>query len=175
MRSAAMLTTEKIEQLFSSLNAALERKDVTGEVGICGGAVMCLVFKARCSTKDIDGIFAPAAEMREAIAEVASELDVPENWLNDAAKGFFSIDPPKRTVLDCSHLRVWAPTAEYMLAMKCISARFDSFDKDDLIFLIKHLDLRSPEKVFSIVTKYYSEETIPTKTKFFVEEVFQTL
>lgn len=37
---------------------------------------MCLVFKTRCSTKDVDGIFAPAAEMREAIRSVGRMLDV---------------------------------------------------------------------------------------------------
>ena len=168
-----MLTVEKIRQLLRELNAELAGKGVTGEVGICGGAVMCLVFKTRCATKDIDGIFAPAKEMREAIARVAHKLDVPEDWLNDAAKGFFPGDPPREDVVNYSHLRVWAPTAEYMLAMKCISARYDSYDKDDLIHLINHLKLKSPAEVFGIVLKYYPEERIPTKTRFFVEELLQ--
>jgi len=168
-----MLTVEKIDQLFSELNAELEKKGVIGEVGICGGAVMCLVFKTRCATKDVDGIFAPAKEMREAIAKAARKLDVAEDWLNDAAKGFFPGDPPKENVRSYSNLRVWAPTAEYMLAMKCISARYDSFDKDDLVFLIGHLKLTSADQVFDIVLKYYPEKSIPVKTRFFVEELLQ--
>lgn len=168
-----MLTTEIIEQLFAELNAELKRRNITGEVGICGGAVMCLVFKTRCSTKDVDGIFAPAADMREAIAAVGHRLDVEEDWLNDAAKGFFTRDPPAMDVATYSHLRVWAPTAEYMLAMKCISARYDSYDKDDLTFLIDHLKLERPDEVFDIIAKYYPEETVPVKTKFFVEELLQ--
>jgi hypothetical protein len=168
-----MLTVEKIEQLFCELNAELGKKGVIGEVGICGGAVMCLVFKTRCATKDVDGIFAPAAEMRDAIVNVARKLDVAEDWLNDAAKGFFPGDPPKENVRSYPNLRVWAPTAEYMLAMKCISARYDSFDKDDLAFLIDHLKLRSSSQVFDIVLKYYPERSIPVKTRFFVEELLQ--
>ena len=166
-----MLTTEVIERLFAELNHELRQRDVTGEVGICGGAVMCLVFKTRCSTKDVDGIFAPAAEMREAIAAVGRKLDMPEDWLNDAAKGFFTSDVPRQEVAGYSHLRVWAPTAEYMLAMKCISARYDSYDKDDLVFLVDHLKLKSPQEVFAIITKYYPERTVPAKTQFFVEEL----
>lgn len=166
-----MLTVEKIQELLAALNVELAKKNIIGEIGLCGGAVMCLVFKTRCATKDVDGIFAPAAEMREAIANVARKVGVDQDWLNDAAKGFFPGDPPKEDVLSYSHLRVWAPTAEYMLAMKCISARYDSYDRDDLIFLISHLKLKSAAEVFSIVIKYYPEKEIPVKTRFFVEEL----
>lgn len=166
-----MLTTKKIEELFIELNSTLEKNNITGEIGICGGAVMCLVFKTRCSTKDVDGIFAPASEMRKAIAQVGRKLNIEEDWLNDAAKGFFTKDLPREEVANYSHLRIWAPTAEYMLAMKSISARYDSYDKDDLIFLIEHLKLKTPNEVFNIITKYYPEEIIPIKTRFFVEEI----
>ncbi len=168
-----MLRTEMIERLFDALNAELVKKDVIGEVGICGGAVMCLVFKTRCATKDVDGIFAPAREIRDAAARVARKMDVPDDWLNDAAKVFFCVDPPKTDVLNYPHLRVWAPQPGYLPAMKCISARFDSHDKDDVIFLIEHLDLKSPDEVFRLVVKYYPREMIPAKTRFFVEELFE--
>jgi len=166
-----MLTSEMIEDLLKELNTELCKSGVTGELGICGGAVMCLVFKTRCTTKDMDGIFAPAEEIRKAIANVAEKMHVPADWLNDAAKGFFSANPPKQDVLSYSNLRVWAPIPEYMLAMKCISARYDSFDKADLIFLINHLKLKSATSVFDIIIKYYPDREIPVKTKFFVEEV----
>ena len=167
-----MLTSEMIEKLLKELNSELSKIGVTGELGICGGAVMCLVFKTRCSTKDIDGIFAPAAEMRKAIANVAEKMNVSKDWLNDAAKGFFPGNPPREEVVSYSNLRVWAPTPEYMLAMKSISARYDSYDKTDLIFLINHLKLKSATSVFEIIMKYYPEKDIPVKTKFFVEELF---
>ena len=168
-----MLTTEQIQQLFCELNTELKKRGVTGEVGICGGAVMCLVFKTRCTTKDVDGIFAPAPEMREAIAAVGRRLGVREDWLNDAAKGFFTGNPPREDVIGFSNLRVWAPTAEYMLAMKCVSARYDSYDQDDIVFLLGHLKLRSAEEVFDVITKFYPENKVPTKTRFFLEELLR--
>lgn len=170
-----MLTVEMIDKLFVELNTELKKAGVLGEVGLCGGAVMCLVFKTRCTTKDVAGIFAPAKEMREAIARVGRKLDVAEDWLNDAAKGFFPGEAPREEVRSYSNLRVWVPTAQYMLAMKCISARYDSFDKDDLIFLIKHLHLKLPSEVLDIVSKYYPEERIPVKTRFLVEELLPQL
>jgi hypothetical protein len=36
---------------------------------------------------------------------------------------------------------------------------------------VNHLGLKSPEKVFAIVAKYYPDRAVPLKTKFFVEEL----
>jgi hypothetical protein len=166
-----MLTTEKIRELFSALNLELAKKQVVGEIGLCGGAVMCLVFQTRKATKDVDAIFEPTREIREAAKAISSDFDVPEDWLNDAAKGFFFSEPPRVPVLDLPHLRVWAPGPDYMLAMKCFSARFDTHDRDDVIFLIQHLKLTRPQQVFDIIKKYCPERLVPAKTRFLVEEL----
>ena len=166
-----MLTIERIKQLFQALDEELRRKGVVGEVGICGGAVMCLVFQARRATKDVDAIFEPTQEIRTAARAVATRLGVPEDWLNDAAKAFFHADPPREDVLTLPNLRVWAPTAKYMLAMKCISARFDSHDLDDTKFLIDYLQLRTASAVFDIIQTYYPQRLIPPKTQFLIEEL----
>lgn len=166
-----MLTRERIRELFCALNEELAKGGVIGEVGICGGAVMCLVFQARRATRDVDAIFEPTREIRAAAKAVADRLGVPEDWLNDAAKAFFHADPPREDVLNLPNLRVWAPTAAYMLAMKCISARFDSSDLDDTRFLIEYLQLKSPADVFRIIEAYYPRSQIPPKTQFLVEEI----
>ena len=86
-------------------------------------------------------------------------------------KGFFHVDPPREDVLNLSHLKVWAPSAEFMLAMKCVSARFDTFDRDDTRFLIKYLQLRDTEEIFKLISKYYPHNKVPAKTKFLIEEI----
>jgi hypothetical protein len=134
---------------------------------------MCLVFKARASTKDVDAIFAPTQVLRESAKKVARRLRVPEDWLNDAAKGYFVSDPPRQTVLELSNLRVWAPTADYMLAMKCVSARFDTHDRDDVVFLMRHLGLKTAKGVFEIVCRYYPKERVPEKTRLLIEEIIE--
>ena len=58
-----------------------------------------------------------------------------------------------------------------MLAMKCISARWDSSDRDDVVFLIKLLKLTQPRNVFEIIEDYYPNNRIPPKTQFLIEEV----
>ena len=149
----------------------LRATGVRGEIGICGGAVMCLVFNARESTKDVDAVFRPTQEIRDASKSVAGKLGVAEDWLNDAAKGYFLSQPPVRDVVELSNLRVWAPQADYMLAMKCVSARFDSHDLDDAKFLLKHLEVKSVGEASSIIEKYYPRKLIPAKTQFLLEEL----
>jgi hypothetical protein len=166
-----MLDASLIKKLFCALNEELAKKGILGEIGLCGGAVMCLVFQARKATKDIDAIFEPTGEIRKASMRVARRFGIKEDWLNDAAKAYFHLDPPKEEVMELSHLRIWAPRADYMLAMKCVSARFDTHDKEDVEFLLKHLKLKEPKQVFRIIERYYPEAQIPAKTKFFVEEL----
>lgn len=160
-----------IRRLFSELNRELKKAEAIGEIGICGGAVMCVVFQAREATKDVDAIFRPTREIRRAAKAVAARLDLPEHWLNDAAKAYFHADPPREPVLELSNLRVWAPRADYMLAMKCVAARYDTHDRGDVLFLIRYLGLKKPEAVFSVVEKYYPRRLIPAKTRFLVEEL----
>jgi len=166
-----MLDSKTILRLFTALNDELREAGVRGEIGICGGAVMCLVFNARQSTKDVDAVFLPTQEIRDASTVVADKLGVPEDWLNDAAKGYFLSQPPVRDVVELSNLRVWTPQADYMLAMKCISARFDSHDLDDTKFLLKHLGVRSVEEASRIIEPYYPRKVIPAKTQFLLEEL----
>jgi hypothetical protein len=90
-------------------------------------------------------------------------------------KGFFLSDPPRQEVMDLPNLRVRAPTPEYMLAMKCVSARFDSLDRDDVTFLIQRLGLISPDAVFEVISRSYPRERVPAETGFFGEEALQDL
>ncbi len=166
-----MLSKEDILRLFESLNEKLRDKGVVGEIGLCGGAVMCVVFNARESTRDVDAVFAPTEAMRTAARTIAVEQGVPLDWLNDAAKGFFVVAPPQMPFREWSNLRVWAPSPEFMLAMKCVAARYDTSDADDVRFLLRHLGLKTPTDVFEIISTYYPDERIPAKTRFFVEEL----
>lgn len=166
-----MLHYKQIKELFTALNKELAHQSIQGEVLLCGGAVMCLVFKTRVATQDIDGIFHPTKEIRKAVKKISKRFQIPSDWLNDAAKGFFYSDPPKQRVLQLSHLKIYAPQADYLLAMKAVSARFDSYDYDDLVFLVKHLELKNSQEAFKIIEKYYPKKIIPTKTYFLIEEL----
>jgi hypothetical protein len=169
-----VLSADRIRELFAALDRELAARVVVGEIGLLGGAVMCLVFQARESTKDVGAVFAPTREIRDAARAVAGRFGVPGDWLNDAAKGFVVSSPPRIQVLNLPNLRVWAPCADYMLAMKCVSARFDTHDADDVAFLVQHLGLVTPDEVFERIARYYPREQVPPRTRYLVEELLDS-
>jgi hypothetical protein len=165
---------EELEKMLFLLNEQLQINGVTGEICIVGGAAMVLAFGSRESTRDIDALVMAPASVRTAAAQLAEVHGLPQNWLNDGVKGFASGQSTEmKEVLKFSHLRVVAPSAEYILAMKCLAARvgLDENDKEDTKFLIKHIGLRSANAVLEIVEKYYPKARIPAKTPYFIQEV----
>lgn len=169
-----MLNKKLIIELLTELNEKLKVKELTGEIGVVGGAAMCLAYNARCNTKDVDAVFQPSKEIRKAAEEIAEERDIDQNWLNDGVKGFLSAQKPQEiSVLNLSNLKVWTPEPEYMLAMKAMAARLDTNDGEDLKFLIKLLGYKTPLEVFKTVAKYYPKGKFLVKTQYFVEELFE--
>ena len=167
------MTQEEILTAFRALNDELAREGIKGEVGVVGGAAMVLAFNARQSTRDVDAVFDPSNKVRAAAARVAAALELPADWLNDAAKGYMPADTqPRSILLDLPHLAVWTPPPQYLLAMKAIAARFDSQDAQDLRTLIRHIGLRRAQDVLEVVERYYPRNQIPAKTQFFLEELF---
>ncbi|MEO8025750.1 MAG: hypothetical protein ABI823_04730 [Bryobacteraceae bacterium] len=159
----------------------LGQKEIVGEINLLGGTAMVLAFQARQSTKDVDAIFAPTAEIRAAAKEVAADLGLPEDWLNDAAKGFVS-DRAEFGVLrgvDFPHLRILAPTPEYLLAMKVMASRAGleggRGDLHDIEFLLRLLGLRATEDVMALVERYYDPSQILPRSMFAVEEILDRL
>lgn len=166
------MNADEIKFYFEELNAEMKAMDMKGEVCLYGGAVMCLVYNARPSTKDVDAVFAPAAEMRIAIERVAQAHNLTSNWLNDAVKGFL-VPHEQKIWFDLSNLKVFVPAPDYLLAMKAMAARVDATDKQDLRLLIKKLGLKTADDVFTILEKYYPRGQIKPATQFFVEELFE--
>ncbi len=164
-----------IERLFDRLNDELARRDIAGEVYVVGGAVMCLVFDARASTRDIDAFFRPAKEVRAAARAVAAASGLPDDWLNDAVKGYLSHKEDFHRYLDLPNLRVLTASPEYLLAMKCLAMRLGEgfHDEEDVRFLLRYLNLTDYGKALEVVTRYYPRERFPQKTLYALEELLE--
>lgn len=168
-----MLSGDEIKRYLNEINERMAQDGVCGEVIICGGAVMSMVFGARDATKDIDALFEPASDIRRYAAEIADRDDLDERWFNDAAKGF--IDTSKMTfepVLEMSNLTVRRPTDEEMLALKLTSARDQSFDLSDALYLMRRIRIRDLDEVFGIMQRYMPPNRLTPLAGFFAEEAF---
>ena len=162
-----------ILRLFGLLDEELRRSDTRGELFLAGGAVMCLEYNARASTRDVDALFQPAATVREAAARVAARIGINPNWLNDGVKGYFSDRGDFAQFLELEHLRVMVAQPAYLLAMKCLAMRIGAefHDEDDIRYLLRHLDIRSFEEAVETIARYYPVERFPQKTLYALAEL----
>lgn len=179
---ARELDREMILRALARLSDLLNERGLMGEICLLGGTAMVVVYKARPSTKDVDAIFEPAAIIRELARVVQEEFELPESWINDAAKGFVSARHEITTgdLPQFENLRLTAPVPEYLLAMKCMASRIpadlqDRGDVRDIRFLIHYLRLNSVDRALAILSKYYPEERIPPRARFLLEDIFAQL
>ena len=167
------LTASDMNRLFQLLDEELAAAGTSGELHLVGGAVMCLVLDARPSTRDVDGFFRPTREVREAARRVAARAGVPDDWLNDAVKGFLGPRGSFDTFLELPNLQVFVAQPAYLLALKCAALRLgeEFHDLDDVRFLLRYLDVRSVDEALEIVTRYVDEKQLLPKTRLVLEEL----
>lgn len=166
------MTAAEIEQYLLEINDELALQNVQGEICLYGGAVMCLVYKARPATKDVDAVFEPVKYMRSAITKITERHNLPVGWLNFAVK-IFVVEHEKIMYLDLPNLKIFVPAPEYLLAMKILAARAESFDLEDIKFLLNKLNLTTSESALRIVENYYPNKIIKPETRFLLEELIE--
>jgi len=176
MKTEFELTKQDIEKYLEKLNEKMKEKEIQGALLLTGGAVMTTVYDAREGTKDIDALFQPSSKIRECINQVAAENKLPEDWLNDAVKGYLNprMQNAKSLYKDYSNLSVFTLDAEPLLAMKLVSGRMGTMDLDDSISLMKVLDIKNIEQCNEIVHKYMEPVYITHGTKIFTEIAYES-
>lgn len=166
-----MLTRVRILELFAELDAELAASGTRGDVFIVGGAAMAVAYDARPSTRDVDGIWHPSREVREAAVRVASRHDdVDADWLNDGAKGFLPGDDlgTKPVVYEGDHLTVSAGSPEYLLATKLLASRV-SRDEEDILLLYGLCGLTTVDEGLDLLERFYPGRPIEAKVGFYLE------
>ena len=170
MHGNKLLSKDDILQYFEEINIHLKAAGKQGEIIMCGGASLACIYNARNSTYDIDALFKPTEDIRKIISTIASEHDLNDDWLNDGVKGFLNDKMTFSIYKEYSNLKVYSIDAECLLALKITSARTNSKDMGDSIWLMKHLDIDSFESVIDIVEKYIPESRRTTTSYFFARK-----
>ncbi len=156
---------------LTALAAELERRGVSAEMYVVGGAAIALAFDERRATRDIEAVFEPKGIVYEAAAVVAGQLELPGGWLNDAVNGFLAgRDPAAMPILDLPGLRCLAASPETLLTLKVLAHRVGE-DEDDLRLLAAELGLERADEVLAIAERTYGDRLDPA-ARFFVEEIF---
>ena len=163
----------EIEESLREVGAELAARGLRGDIVIVGGAWMTLVLRAREATRHVDAYIAPesATAVRDAVATVARRRGLPDDWLNDAVKGFFASEPETVVWAEYDGLRVQAVTADYMLAMKALAARPQ--DVQDLRTLILHLGITTVAQALAIVERHVPGRLLTARTSLTIESLFE--
>ncbi|TAH49198.1 MAG: hypothetical protein EYC68_18900 [Chloroflexota bacterium] len=137
----ATLSRTEIESALRRLGELAKQEQEQIQLVVVGGAVMLLVYQARLTTRDVDAvILSPrsTATVRKWVKQVAHELDLPEEWLNDGAKGYLIGLSQGPTVFSAPGIEARAPSLAQLLAMK-LSAWRDETDIDDARRLLQEI------------------------------------
>lgn len=124
----ASISREEILSAFGRLGALAHERNERIELALIGGAAMMLAFGARPTTRDVDAVALPPSDagmIRRLASIVGEELDLPEDWLNDGAKGFLHGLDLGPEVFTAPGITVRRCSSAQMLAMKLGAMRDD--------------------------------------------------
>jgi hypothetical protein len=161
------LNRNRLTQALRRLGELAQARKVTLEVSLYGGAVFTLVYGSREATKDVDAVVRQSAVAQDLAGQVAKELGLPEDWLNDDVKQFLAEKEAKRQLTEADFgpgLRVSVPTAAYLLAMKLRACRPPlpgyAGDYGDIHFLVKKMELGSVREAEAIHDKFFPHDEL---------------
>jgi hypothetical protein len=132
------MNKDELVEVLQELDAQLPS---SCDMVLVGGAAMILHFGARRATRDIDVLVlrGDVQELRRAARMVAQEYNLPEDWMNDAVKGFADILPPDfyhrlfLLPLSFQRLRIYALGRPEQVAMKIVALREQDLEDLDLL------------------------------------------
>lgn len=151
----ATIGRNEIIQALTELGALAKERGESIEMVLVGGALMVLVFGERESTRDLDVLILSPAEskkVRDLAKIIAAEHGWPDDWLNDAAKGFLIGLSEGPVVFSAPSIEVRRPGFAQLLAMK-LSAWRDELDISDAKRILRELS-GSREEVWHGVAPY---------------------
>ena len=166
------LTRKRITQALRRLAELAHEKKITLEISLYGGAVFTLVYGSRDATKDVDAVVRQSEVGKALAAQVAAELGLPDDWLNDDVKQFLSEKEAKRNLTEVGFgegIRIVVPTAAYLLAMKLRACRPPlpgyAGDYGDIRFLVQKMGIRSLGDAEAIHDKFFPHDVLTAAAK----------
>ena len=125
-------------------------------VVVCGGAAMCYQIEDR-GTGDVDIIYpSMPLELADAPREVRKRNGLTSQWMNDQPRAFaeYGLHAASRVLFNGRHIRVMAPSDEYLLGMKVQAARVP--DADDVVWLMATTGLRTRRELYAAAVEVAS-------------------
>jgi hypothetical protein len=184
------------DQLLAALNeigAAAVAAGTRLDIAVFGGSALMLAGNFRFSTEDVDiaEIVRPWPEWLSDVAgRIAKRNGWSEHWLNDAVSTFLS--PLARSERDFvllgtfpratehAGLRVFVPTARYMLALKLKALRVSKYNKGttdiaDVAALLGAIGINDANEAIAVLTEFFPNSPADVdKARFVLRHILAT-
>ena len=168
---SGLLDHDSVLALLAELGRRLDQLGVNAEIYVVGGTAMTLAYRRDRLTRDIDATWDESAALTEVVAQMAAELDLPRDWLNDRVRPMLPrvADPEQLDALIVPGLRVSVASPRHMLAMKARAAR-DARDLDDIALLCEFVGITSVAEVLAVADDVWGAGMLREDTAFVLRE-----
>ncbi|MBP7222048.1 MAG: ABC transporter substrate-binding protein [Sedimentibacter sp.] len=172
------ITKKRFFEIMECLDKKLAENNIELSINIYGGTAMMVCFDIRSATKDIDALFDTSPQLNNILSDIAEMYDLDSEWINQAIK-----EPLKhlktedlKVLYRFNNLKIFAPSAEQMLAMKILSSRPEPYkDFEDAEFLIQYLKIDDLDNVIKIFDKYAGRKYLGDRQKIFLNYIGKDL
>jgi len=157
--------TAELRQLLEHLAKRLADSEIKAGIRVVGGAAIAMINDQRPVTRDIDAALVhDVAQIREVASEMATEFDLPGDWLNDDALAFIPLvgDPQWHDLIARGEVLVQVAAPAMLLAMKLRASR-GRRDADDIDFLLERCGIESIDDAANLYDHYYPQEVLPER------------
>jgi len=182
-----IFTKDDLAKAFREIGLLAVEAGKVIDLAVYGGSSLMLVSNFRDSSWDIDAVaIVDQAFIDRAARIVAARNGWPDNWLNDGVRTYLSplIEDREAHDLFATYpsednpgLRVYVPTAEYMLAMKLMALRIEPAggkDLDDILNLMELTGISGKEAIIEIAAKFYPDARISGKLRLALDHLWRT-
>jgi len=166
-----IFTPERLGEALHEMGQIAYEAGRVIDIAIYGGSCLMLVSNFRIATSDVDAVATEDQGFIDRAAQlIASRRGWPHNWLNDGVRTYLSpqVDGFEQHMLfrtypseESPGLRVFVPTAEYMLAMKLMALRLDTSggksDLEDIINLMQISGMKEKGDILRFASRFYPE------------------
>jgi hypothetical protein len=182
-----MLSVDDLHSALTDLGTRAFAQGKTVELAVYGGSALMLASNFRIASEDVDAVAATDQGLIDQLArEIAKVRGWPPDWLNDGVRTYLS---PNVDGLGQHHilfrtypdeqspgLRVFVPTAEYLLAMKLMAMRLDPAggrtDLDDILRLIEVVGIVEKTELQSFAEMFYPEARVSGRVRLGIDTVW---
>jgi hypothetical protein len=160
-------TPDDVRQGLRELAQELRAAGMPAKVQVVGGAAVALQVGREALTRDIDALHPATPQFADIVRLIADRRGWPENWLNDAVKGFAShYDSTEdwEVLEDGEGVTVLVARPQLLLAMKLLAGR-GTRDREDIERLLDACSVVSYGEAKAIFDQYYPMELMSHRAR----------